>query len=98
MLAARALGYGGVITGWHTYVEQELRELLEIPDGVAIHATIPLGKPVGRHGPVRRQPLQEIVYEDQWEQEASWATDPDGTNFTSAGPPKGTPVEPSIRK
>ena len=98
MLAARALGYGGVITGWHTHVENELRDLLDIPDEVAIHATIPLGKPAGRHGPVRRRPLQEIVYEDQWEQEAPWATDPDGTEFTSAGPPKGTPVEPSIRK
>ena len=72
--------------------------ILNIPKEVAIHATIPMGKPAGRHGPVRRRPLQEIVYEDQWEQEAPWATDPDGTTFTSAGPPKGTPVEPSIRK
>ena len=40
----------------------------------------------------------DFVYEDQWDQEAPWATDPDGTDFASAGPPKGTPVEPSIRK
>ncbi|HIF65586.1 MAG TPA: nitroreductase family protein, partial [Acidimicrobiia bacterium] len=98
MLAARALGYGGVITGWHTYVEEELRSLLNIPEEVAIHATIPMGKPAGRHGPVRRRPLAEIVYEDQWGLDAPWVHDPEGTEFASAGPPKGTPVEPSIRK
>jgi len=98
MLAARALGYGGVITGWHTNVEEELRSLLNIPEEVAIHATIPMGKPAGRHGPVRRRPLAEIVYEDQWGLDAPWVHDPEGTEFASAGPPKGTPVEPSIRK
>ena len=28
-LPHRALGYGGVITGWHTHVENELRDLLD---------------------------------------------------------------------
>ena len=92
LLAARALGYGGVITGWHRDVEDELRELVGIPDGVAIHATIPLGRPAGRHGPVRRRPLREVVYEDRWEQDAVWAVDPSGTRFTSAGPPPGSPT------
>lgn len=92
LLAARALGYGGVITGWHTEVEAELRELLGIPDGVAIHATIPLGKPAGRHGPVRRRPLRELVYDDEWDRSAEWATDPHGTRFASAGPPPGSPA------
>ena len=98
MLAARALGYGGVITGWHVNVEQELRDVLNIPEEVAIHATIPMGKPAGRHGPVRRRPLTEIVYDDEWGADAEWVHDPEGTEFASAGPPKGTPVEPSIRK
>ncbi|WP_423916266.1 nitroreductase family protein [Candidatus Poriferisodalis sp.] len=92
MLAARALGYGGVITGWHRAVEDELCELLGIPEGVAIHVTIPLGRPAGRHGPVRRRPLRELVYEDRWEQDAPWAVDPPDTRFTSAGPPPGSPV------
>lgn len=92
LLAARALGYGGVITGWHREVEDELRELLGIPDGVAIHATIPLGRPAGHHGPVRRRPLRELVYEDRWDQAAPWATDPPGTRFASAGPPPGSPT------
>src|SRR4029077_2482541 len=36
LLAARALGYGGVMTGWHGGVETELRKLLLIPDTVFI--------------------------------------------------------------
>jgi nitroreductase len=32
LLAARALGYGGVLSGWHHPVEGELRLLLGIPD------------------------------------------------------------------
>jgi nitroreductase len=88
LLAARALGYGGVMTTWHTVVEAELRSLLGVPDHVAIAATIPLGVPAGRHGPVRRRPLAELVYEDRWDQPAPWATDPPGTRFTSAGPPR----------
>ncbi len=88
LLAARGLGYGGVITGWHHGVEPELREILGIPEHVAIHATIPMGKPMGSHGPVRRRPLHELVYEDTWGGDAGWATDPPGTQFTQAGPPR----------
>ena len=88
LLAARALGYGGVLTGWHAPVEDDLRALLGVPDGVAIAATIPLGRPAGSHGPVRRRPLAELVYDDGWEQPATWAVDPPGTAFTSGGPPK----------
>jgi nitroreductase len=88
LLAARALGYGGVLTGWHFGVEAELRELLGVPDDVFMAATITLGKPEGGHGPVRRRPMAELVFEDQWERPAPWAVDPPGTAFTSAGPPK----------
>jgi nitroreductase len=86
LLAARALGYGGVMTTWHAFVEDELRTLLDIPDDVAIAATIPLGKPAGHHGPVRRRPLGELVYDDRWDGAAPWAVDPEGTSHTSAGP------------
>jgi nitroreductase len=88
LLAARALGYGGVLTMWHGMVEADLRRLLDIPDDVAISATIALGRPEGKHGPVRRRPLGELVHEDRWGQPAPWAVDPEGTRFTSAGPPK----------
>ncbi len=86
LLAARALGYGGVLTGWHREVEAELRELLEIPSEYAIAATIPLGRPLGNHGPVRRRPAKELVFDDSWATPAPWLTEPSGTQHTAAGP------------
>jgi nitroreductase len=86
LLAARALGYGGVMTIWHAPVEDRLKALLGIPSDVLLAATIPLGRPAGHHGPVRRRPTRELVYEDRWEEPASWATDPEGTRHTKAGP------------
>lgn len=83
LLAARALGYGAVLTGFHSYVDSELRELLGIPEGTLIAASITVGKPAGNHGPVRRVPMRELVYGDQWGEPASWAVDPPGTSFTS---------------
>jgi len=83
LLAARALGYGGALTMWHHMVERELRELLEIPDGVALSACITLGRPTGRHGPVRRRPLRDLVFDDCWGSAPDWAVDPAGTSFTS---------------
>ena len=86
LLAARALGYGGVITMWHAFVEPQLRSLLSIPDDVLVAATIPLGRPAGGgHGPVRRRPLRELVYEDGWGSSPAWAVDPPGTRFTGSG-------------
>ena len=87
LLAARSLGYGGVLTGWHGLVETELRKLFDIPEKTAFAATITLGRPQGGHGQVRRRPIGELVYEDDWGVAAPWATDPDGTAFTQAGPP-----------
>jgi nitroreductase len=86
LLAARALGYGGVLTMWHAPVEPALRELLEIPPEVIVAATIPLGRPEGHHGPVRRRPVGEVVFDDRWNGTAAWAFDPPGTRF-AGGPP-----------
>jgi nitroreductase len=92
LLAARGLGYGGVITGFHGAVESELKTLLDIPEEVFIACTLTIGKPKGQHGPVRRRPMSELVFGDLWEQPPAWAVDPPGTQFTSAGPPKGAKV------
>jgi nitroreductase len=87
LLAARGVGLGGVLSGFHFLVERELRGLLGIPDEVFIAATITLGWPQGRHGPVRRRPMSELVFEEVWGRSPVWAVDPPGTRFTSAGPP-----------
>jgi nitroreductase len=88
LLAARALGYGGVLTIWHALVEDRLRALLHVPDDAFIAATITLGRPAGTHGPVRRRPLSELVYGERWGVAPAWAVDPPGTRHTAAGPPR----------
>lgn len=88
LLAARAFGYGGVMTGWQAGAAPQLRALLGIPDSVELMATITLGRPQGRHGHVRRRPLPELVFGERWEQPPSWAVDPEGVTFTAAGPPE----------
>ena len=90
LLAARALGYGGVMTSWQFAADAELRALLHIPDTVSLSATITLGRPVGQHGPVRRRPMSELVYGDRWGEAPNWAVDPEGVAHTAAGPPSGT--------
>jgi len=89
LLAARAIGLGGVMTLWHTPVERDLRALLDIPDGVFVAATITLGHPEGAHGPVRRRPVRELVYDDAWGAPAPWAVEPEGTRHSGSGPPRG---------
>jgi nitroreductase len=88
LLAARALGYGGVLTAWHRFVEDDLKQLLAIPDEVFVAGAITLGRPAGSHGPVRRRPLGELVFEDGWDEPAAWAVDPPGTRHSGSGPPQ----------
>jgi nitroreductase len=82
LLASRAFGYGGIVSLWHRYVEEDLRAVLGIPDGVLLFATVVLGRPEGRQGPVRRAPLGELVFVDRWGHSPGWATDPPGTRFS----------------
>ena len=88
LLAARAIGLGGVLTQLHALVDPELRAALSIPEDVALHATITLGHPAGHHGPVRRRPMRELVFEGCWGESPAWTVDPPGSRFTSAGPPQ----------
>lgn len=88
LLAARGRGLGGVLTMWHMLVEDDLKALLGIPDEVVLMGCVALGHPEGSHGPVRRRPLAELVYEERWGEPPAWAVDPPGTRFTSAGPPR----------
>ena len=75
LLAARGLGYGGALTMWHTPVEAELRDLLAIPESVALAVCITLGVPAGGHGPLRRRPLGQIVHDGRWGRPAAWLED-----------------------
>jgi nitroreductase len=88
LLAARALGYGGVLTGFHRGLEGELAGLVGAPPEAWLAATITLGRPAGGHGPVRRRPMPELVFAERWGTAPAWAVDPPGTRHTAAGPPR----------
>lgn len=68
LLAARAEGLGGVLTTLICSRENELRDLLKFPDGWGVHAMVPLGYPVGQHGPLQRAPLNTIMHMNTWAQ------------------------------
>jgi nitroreductase len=66
MLAARGLGLGTVITGFHQSMLRELREWLAMPEEVTPVALIPLGWPAANFGPVKREPVESVTHWDRW--------------------------------
>jgi nitroreductase len=67
LIACRAEGLGCVLTTLLCEKEPEVKALLAIPDGWGTAAAIPVGYPVGRgHGPLIRQPVEELAYLDSW--------------------------------
>ena len=65
-LAARALGLGTTLTTVHKLNEQEVRDVLGIPEDVSTFALIPLGYPTGKWGEAKRRPVEEVTYWDTW--------------------------------
>ena len=70
-LAARALGLGTTLTTVHKLFEQEVREVLGIPEEVATFALIPVGYPTGKWGEAQRRPVEEVTYWDTWRETRS---------------------------
>jgi len=66
ILACRGLGLGTVITTNHIRCEDEVKELLGIPEDVSTWALMPIGWPVDKFGPLTRRPLTEVVHADRW--------------------------------
>jgi nitroreductase len=67
LLAARAQGLGACLTSWASYGgEPILREAVRVPDDWMLAGHIVVGWPRGKHGPVRRRPVAEVVYLDRW--------------------------------
>jgi nitroreductase len=65
MLACVAEGLGCTLTTLHCLREGEVKALLDIPDGWATLAMVPIGYPIGRgHGPITRQPPAALAYRD----------------------------------
>ena len=74
LLAARALGLRRRADrcGTTTSSPSCANCLVDPRLGVALSACITLGVPAGHHGPVRRKPLADVVYDDTWGHAPDW--------------------------
>jgi nitroreductase len=76
LLAARALGLGACPTSWASYEgEPLLRAAVGVPEDWMLAGHVVVGWPRGRHGPVRRRPLDEVVCLDRWDTPATAIVD-----------------------
>ena len=66
MLAARALGLGTALTTVHRMHQDEVRQLLGIPETVETAALIPVGWPKGKFGEGLRLPVERVTYWETW--------------------------------
>ncbi|CAB4634595.1 MAG: NADH dehydrogenase FAD-containing subunit [Actinobacteria bacterium] len=65
MLAARSEGLGGVITTMHARVEPDVRELLNVPENLALAGVMMLGHPVHQPTKLRREPVSTFATVDR---------------------------------
>lgn len=67
MLAARARGLGTVWTDLHLRHEQQVAEILGLPDGIRQGPLIPTAYTAGTDfRPGSRAPLEEILHINRW--------------------------------
>jgi nitroreductase len=67
LLAARNEGYGGTLTTMAAPEEEQIRDLLGIPDTHAVAALVPLGKPTRQPSKLRRRPVEEFTTRDRFD-------------------------------
>ena len=67
LLSARNEGLGGTLTTMPIHQEPALKELLGIPEYVAVAAIIPMGVPVKQLRKLTRKPVAEIVTRERWD-------------------------------
>jgi len=67
MLACRAEGVGCTLTTLLCFCEEEVKALLDIPEGWYTCAFLPIGYPQLRgHGPISRRPVEKLAFADSW--------------------------------
>ena len=67
LLGARNEGYGGTLTTMANPEEEQIRDLLGIPDTHAVAALVPLGKPTRQLSKLRRRPVEEFTTRDRFD-------------------------------
>lgn len=65
LLAARAEGLGGVMTTIHGRVEPRVKELLDVPEHLAVATVLALGHPVHQPTKLRRAPVSSFTTVDR---------------------------------
>ena len=73
LLAAESLGYGGVIIGLVRYKSVEIAELFKLPDYTYPVFGIALGVPNQKHDVKPRLPLENVVFEEEYQEQTSEA-------------------------
>ena len=73
LLAAESLGYGGVIIGLVRYKSLELAELFKLPDYTYPVFGIALGVPNQKHDAKPRLPLDNVVFEEEYQEQSTEA-------------------------
>ena len=71
LLAAESLGYGGVIIGLVRYKSVELAELFKLPDYTYPVFGIALGVPNQKHDVKPRLPLENVVFEEEYQEQTT---------------------------
>ena len=69
LLAAESLGYGGVIIGLVRYKSEEVAELFNLPDYTYPVFGIALGVPNQQHAVKPRLPLNQVVFEEEYQEQ-----------------------------
>jgi nitroreductase len=67
LLAATALGYGSALTTLPTVAAAELRDVVELPEGLEPMAVVPIGLPARSLGRPRRLPPAAKTHLDRYE-------------------------------
>ena len=68
MLAARAYGIGATLTTLYANHENDVKELLSIPEDAMTMALIPLGYPDrGRWARPKRRAVEQVTYWNLWD-------------------------------
>ena len=67
LMLARQAGFGGTITTLAITQEQELRDLLGIPEDFGVCAVVPLGKPVKQLTKLRRNTVEELATHERFD-------------------------------
>lgn len=75
LMGARHEGYGGTITTLAIAQEGKIKELLGVPEHVAVCAVMPFGRPVKQLTKLRRGPVDGFTVRERW----------GGEPFTRAG-------------